>query len=146
MAAAVVVAGLGALAATGVQLPAPLAVPAVGASRSLWPAVLPNANHQAALLSVAAILCVAMLLTTSPHERRSRWLLLLGALLLLVGGLLMTLSRAGLDCGIAGQVVTLLLAATTDRATVRQRLLRVLLHALRLVLVVLLLGMGEHLV
>ena len=35
VAAAVVVAGLGALAATGVPLPAPLAVPAVGASRSL---------------------------------------------------------------------------------------------------------------
>lgn len=146
VAAAVVVAGLGALAATGVPLPAPLAVPAVGASRSLWPAVLPNANHQAALLSVAAILCVGMLLTTSPHERRSRWLLLLGALLLLDVGLLMTLSRAGIGCGLIGQVVTLLLADTPDRATVRQRLLRGLLPALGLGLVVLLLGPGAHLV
>lgn len=108
--------------------------------------MLPNANHQAALLSVAAILCVAMLMETSPHERRSRWLLLLGALLLLDVGLLMTLSRAGIGCGLAGQVVTLLLADTPDRATVRQRLLRVLLPALGLGLVVLLLGPGEHLV
>jgi len=143
---AVGVAILGAMASLGTKLPSPLAVAAVGASRALWPAVLQNANHMAALLGVGAILGVAMMQQTDATTRRSRWFLLLLGLLVLNIALLLTLSRAGILCGIAGQVVVLLVADSPDRVTQKQRLGRVLLPALGLGLLVLALGPGGQLV
>ena len=75
------VAGLGSLAALGVTLPGTLAVTTEGQSRALWPAVLQNANHMAALLSLTAILALGMLLQTDRQARPQRF----GALCAVLG-------------------------------------------------------------
>lgn len=143
---AVLVALLGALAAIGIKLPTPLAVSATGASRALWPAVLQNANHMAALLSVGAILSVGMMLQTDPQRRRQRMVTFMLSLLLLNLALLMTLSRAGILCGLLGQLLVLLLADSPDLPTRRLRLWQMVLPSLLLCLVLLWLGPGTKLI
>ena len=143
--AAGLIAILGALASLGIKLPAPLAVPATGASRALWPAVLQNANHMAALLSTGAILCVGMILQTDPSRRRQRRLICILSLVLLNLALLMTLSRAGILCSWLGQLLAWLVADSPERADLRRRLWRVVLPSLICGLALLWLGPGGKL-
>ncbi len=121
--AGVIVALLGALAALGIRLPIPLAVSTEGQSRALWPAVLQNANHMAALLSVSAILAVGMLLQTDRSARPHRFYCLIGSIGLLDAALLLSLSRAGVLCGLLGQLLTLLFADSPSRQIRRFRLI-----------------------
>lgn len=131
------VAGLGSLAALGVTLPGTLAVTTEGQSRALWPAVLQNANHMAALLSLTAILALGMLLQTDRQARPQRFGALCAVLGLVNLALLFSLSRAGILCGLFGQLLTLLSADSPVPKTKRQRLWWVVLPSLGLLLAML---------
>ena len=131
------VAGLGSLAALGVTLPGTLAVTTEGQSRALWPAVLQNANHMAALLSLTAILALGMLLQTDRQARPQRFGALCAVLGLVNLALLFSLSRAGVLCGLVGQLLTLLSADSPVPKTKRQRLWWVVLPSLGLLLAML---------
>lgn len=117
-----VVAGLGVLGRLGVGLPAPFGVVDFGQSRALWPAVLQNANHMAALLTVSATLLVGLLMNPAqpkpnargwhPRARDVGW----AALVFLNLALCATLSRSGLVVGFLGQLVTFLCVRGSKRA------------------------------
>lgn len=100
------VAGLGALAALGVPLPAPLGVPGTGTTRALLPACFVNSNHQAALLALAATVGIGLLRAAPGRPERA----VLACLIVLCDvALLGTLSRAGVLCGGLGQLAALVL-------------------------------------
>lgn len=117
------VAGLGALAALGVPLPALWAVPADGATRALLPAVFYNSNHMAALLAVGGTVTVGAALQAASRGER----VLYGLYGVLLGlqdlALLGTLSRAGILVGLGGQLIVLLSCRGSSlRAVVRRSL------------------------
>lgn len=143
---AVLLSLLGLLSALGVPLPAPLAVHAHGSSRALWPAVLQNANHMAALLQVGAILTLGMWLELRTSRRTVRKVTLLLSLGLLNLTLLQTLSRAGIVCGLVAQLVTLLWADAPDRHEQARRAVRWILPSLVVGALALIVGPGHALV
>lgn len=115
---------LGGLAALGLPLPSPVAVPGAGATRALLAAGLYNSNHMAALAGLGALLTLGLALVPSDPDRR--WLpapLLAGCALCNVA-LLGTLSRAGIATWLLAQA--LLLAATYRRSPRRLDRVRVL--------------------
>jgi tetratricopeptide (TPR) repeat protein len=143
---AVLLSLLGLLSALGLPLPPPLAVHTHGSSRALWPAVLQNANHMAALIQVGAVLAIGMWLELAPTQHMVRKVTLLLSLVLLNLTLLQTLSRAGILCGLAAQLVTLLWADAPDRQEQKRRVLRWILPSLLIFVLTLLIGPGEALV
>lgn len=104
---------LGGLAALGLSLPSPVAVPGAGATRALLAAGLYNSNHMAALAGLGALLTLGLALAPSDPERRWLPALLLPGCALCNVALLGTLSRAGIATWLVAQ--GLLLAATYRR-------------------------------
>lgn len=97
----------GLVAALGLPLPAPIAVPGIGTTRARLPAAFYNSNHMAAMLSIGAILALG---DSCARPWRQR-LPLLALLLLLNAALLGTLSRGGIVMGLTGQAAVLALHA-----------------------------------
>jgi hypothetical protein len=94
---------LGALAALGLPLPSPIAVPGPGATRALLAAGLYNSNHMATLAGLGALMSLGLALSLPTTGRPG-----LRALLLLSSGLcnvalLGTLSRAGIATWLVAQ-------------------------------------------
>lgn len=141
----VLVSLLGLLTALGVPLPSPLSVSSHGASRALWPAVLQNANHMAALVQVGAVLTLGMWLTLRASRQPFRKVTLIVSLILLNLTLLQTLSRAGIVCGLCAQLVTLLWADAPDRHEQARRVTRWIFPSLGMLALTLLIGPGEAL-
>lgn len=142
---AVLLSLLGLLSALGLPLPPPLAVHTHGSSRALWPAVLQNANHMAALVQVGAVLALGMWLELAPTQRMIRKVTLLLSLVVLNLTLLQTLSRAGIVCGLAAQLVTLLWADAPNRHEQTRRLVRWVMPSLVFGALTLLVGPGKAL-
>lgn len=112
---------LGALAALGLALPSPIAVPGPGATRALLAAGLYNSNHMAALAGLGALVSLGLVLSLPTRGRP--WL---RPLLLLSSGLcnvalLGTLSRAGIATWLAAQAALWAWALYSARRGDRRR-------------------------
>lgn len=117
MGAAATVAVLGMLSALGLSLPDPVRVPGQGTTRALFPAGLYNSNHMAALCGLGALLALAHLLR--PLDRLRPWAMPASAVTcgLCNLALLGTLSRAGILCWFAAQLVLAVVVHRRRRAT-----------------------------
>jgi len=116
MAAAATVAVLGMLSALGLSLPDQVRVPGQGTTRALFPAGLYNSNHMAALCGLGALLALAHLLL--PSGRLRAWAMPVAAVTcgLCNLALLGTLSRAGILCWSAAQLVLAVVVSRRQRA------------------------------
>lgn len=115
--AAVTLAVLGGLAALGMPLPTPIAVPGQGTTRALFPAGLHNSNHMAALCGLGALLAAAQLLVPSSQRRPLPALLVALAWALCNLALLGTLSRAGILSWTVAQLALLLSVLRSRRSS-----------------------------
>jgi len=130
------------MSATGIKLPALFLAPTVGQTRAMWPAVLQNANHMAALLSVSATLCMGLLLDLSNDEKPVLRIFLSISIILIDIALFSTLSRAGILIGIFGQLCVFIYVNAQENFTKKVKWIYLLVAAVLLSVLLFVLNLG----